>query len=197
MFYFFIALRLAAVIMHAMTCKAWFSHYKIDARQTEQESYLANGLAGPCGIILKNTLGLVGESGELLQACTGGECDRIQSELGDVLWYATRLYSDLGYEELYLFEGRFRTRHNTLLSRARAVVNASCAIAEGVKKHVFHCKDFNLLEIMENLFFNLDKIAGLKGTDLETVARLNIEKLKRRYPGKYSHEACAAKADEA
>jgi NTP pyrophosphatase (non-canonical NTP hydrolase) len=60
-----------------------------------------------------------------------------------------------------------------------------------IKKEIFHGHDIDLGELKKEIGDILWYVAGLATAydlDLDEIATLNIEKLKRRYPGGFSQE---------
>lgn len=60
-----------------------------------------------------------------------------------------------------------------------------------IKKEIFHGHDIDLEELKKEIGDILWYVAGLATAydlDLDEIATLNIEKLKRRYPGGFSQE---------
>ncbi len=85
------------------------------------------------------------------------------------------------------------------LNHREALCNAGLGLAgeagecvDIIKKHVFHGHDLDgnkLIEEMGDVLFYLAWMASELDVSLAYVAEMNVEKLKRRYPNGFSHEA--------
>lgn len=74
-------------------------------------------------------------------------------------------------------------------------------LQDAIKKFWIYGKPLDLTNCIEelgDLMFYMQGIMNGIGVDWEQVARFNVEKLKKRYPGvSYSNEAAVARADKA
>jgi len=80
---------------------------------------------------------------------------------------------------------------NRLLMATLGVAGESGEVADYIKKHIFHDHPLDIFKLMKELgdvLWYLAEICNLYNVKLETVARLNIEKLDQRYPDKFSSE---------
>lgn len=71
-------------------------------------------------------------------------------------------------------------------------------VADLLKKHLGHGHTLDRETLRDELGDCLWYLAGLASTHgmtLDDIARANVEKLERRYPGGFSHEASRARAD--
>lgn len=71
-------------------------------------------------------------------------------------------------------------------------------IVEHLKKFVWHNHELNKGYIQKevgDVFWYLSALCSVVGLDLEDVARVNVEKLKLRYPDGYSHERSQNRTD--
>lgn len=116
--------------------------------------------------------------------------DRIEEELGDVLWYAATLDAWLGTNSKFAFDHlqdmasmcsyEVEWRELTLLRAGH--------LAELMKKHLGHAKpmaDFKGREktLMEDVFVAIAFVSHMMGLELSYVAAKNIAKLRARYQG--------------
>ena len=72
-------------------------------------------------------------------------------------------------------------------------------LGDAVKKHVFYNKELDFQNVREeigDLMWYLAVIANNLGMDMDEIAAENIDKLKIRYPEKYSNEAAVIRADK-
>lgn len=95
--------------------------------------------------------------------------------------------------------GRTNTDINyALLNATLGACGESGELADDVKKALFHGKkldrDHAIKELGDILWYVAQAATALN-VGLSEVARLNIEKLKLRYPEGFSHEASARRAD--
>ena len=67
----------------------------------------------------------------------------------------------------------------------------SAEIADVYKKNIAYGKDLDLVNIKEeigDLMWYIVNLCTLKGWDLEDIMQTNIDKLKARFPGKFTNE---------
>lgn len=67
----------------------------------------------------------------------------------------------------------------------------SAEIADVYKKHIAYGKDLDLVNIKEeigDLMWYIANLCTLKGWDLECIMQTNIDKLKVRFPEKFTNE---------
>lgn len=153
--------------------------------------------------ILDWTVGIGGESGELLASLAGPKLDKMDTakELGDVIWYATALAAELDIElEDELLEASDCTME-TGAAVTHLVVTAS-RVQEAVKHSVFHMEDnmeTSLVPAVQKLFRAVAQVADSMSVCARDCAMLNAAKLAHRYNlkagGGYSHEASAKRHD--
>lgn len=125
------------------------------------------------------TLGIIGEYNELEEAYIMNNYPLVGKEAGDVIWYIVALANEL---ELPI-EG---------IEPFIDVPAIPMALAEIIKKHLGHGKDIDrnefatyLCQIMVSCY----NMAFEAGYSKEKVLRMNIDKLKLRYPKGFSVEA--------
>ena len=79
-----------------------------------------------------------------------------------------------------------------LANGALGLSGESGEVAEHVKKHLFHGAPLDRDEVVKELgdcLWYVAALAGVLGVSLDEVGARNIEKLRRRDPGGFSHEA--------
>lgn len=79
-----------------------------------------------------------------------------------------------------------------LLLGALGVTGEAGEIADHIKKHVFHGHDLDrehLIKEVGDVMWYLSAICTTLGIELGTAMQQNVDKLKRRYPDGFSHEA--------
>jgi len=127
-------------------------------------------------------LGLCGEAAEVSVASNTAYDDDFQAshavlpELGDVLWYVTAITIRLGMRQ-----GR---AHATALDMT--MYEAAGLIADVVKKDAWHGKPLDPTKVgayLETIISAIRGHARCYGLTLEGIARLNMKKLRARYPG--------------
>lgn len=88
--------------------------------------------------------------------------------------------------------GPGQTPDQRLANAALGLTGEAGEVAEHVKKHLFHGapldRDAVAKELGDCLWY-LAALAGAVGVSLGDVAATNIDKLRRRYPDGFSHEA--------
>ena len=140
-------------------------------------------------------MGLVTEVGELLEPFMDEENSpwthivNIKEEVGDILWYLAIIMDELSlsYDDLVPFINEESSCNIYVLN----LVVESSRLQDDLKKHIYYGNelDMNLIEKRVNLFVaNLIGIAKELEFTLEEVAETNINKLKARYPNKFTSE---------
>lgn len=95
-------------------------------------------------------------------------------------------------------QGPGLTPNEALCNAALGLAGEAGECVDIVKKHVFHGHDLDgnkLIEEMGDVLFYLAWMASELGVSLAYVAEMNVEKLKRRYPDGFSHEASVNRDD--
>jgi NTP pyrophosphatase (non-canonical NTP hydrolase) len=125
--------------------------------------------------------------------------EKMVKELGDVAWYAVNMATLFQMDATYMlfapdhlevvlsssFIGDVRLHACSL---AMLVMVEATKLAEVVKKAVFHGHGVDSRLIMQHtttILKDVQLIAALIGTDIETVFQRNVEKLAARYPEKF------------
>ncbi len=147
------------------------------ANQVEFENMLGN-----------YAMGLVGEAVEVLEAKSTGSSD-IEKELGDVSHYA------VGVALLAKFELNFRL--NKPLSNIVNELMIACKnISEVAKKQIYHRHDEKfMVDDLITIFNCLYTLGEYYADSYEQVMQRNIDKLKKRYPDKFSVEDSIKRVD--
>ena len=141
-------------------------------------------------------LGLIGETGELVdvikkflyQSSLNAPLpwQKLQDELGDVLWYLVELAAGMDCQLAGLC-GSFaqydeRAQKIKIMPSLKSVVvdmdKSAAALAELITKK----RSFRIQEEMNHMLKLCSYIARIAGTSLDKVADANIAKLKARYP---------------
>ena len=85
-----------------------------------------------------------------------------------------------------------------LANAALGLTGEAGEVAEHVKKHLFHGapldRDAVTKELGDCLWY-IAALAGVVGVSLSEVGERNIDKLRRRYPDGFSHEASRNRKD--
>ena len=160
-----------------------------------------------CDDIRVLALGLIGETTELIQSFENlgvpskkmpltVSTTRVSKEIGDVLWYAARLWDlmDNDFENWQNFGSvcNFKTNeinHNFVMR----ILTHAAEVSEHVKKVTGHGHDLDRIKLMNslsNVVRDCKQVAcavhGKNG--LEIVMKENITKLRSRYPDGFSSE---------
>jgi NTP pyrophosphatase (non-canonical NTP hydrolase) len=133
------------------------------------------------------SMGLLGESVELLEEVLVGSGLDAKKEMGDVAHYACILGEVVGLK----FDFELRKMDMTTTDTLTALTFAAKQVSEVSKKYVFHRHEFNAVDYRMPLKFILQAIYSLCeqwGLKLSEVLEGNIDKLKERYPEKFDTE---------
>ncbi len=79
-----------------------------------------------------------------------------------------------------------------LLHAAMGLTTEAGEFMDALKKHLFYSKELdtvNLLEELGDVLWYVAIAADALGTDFTTIQQTNINKLRARFPDKYSHES--------
>lgn len=93
----------------------------------------------------------------------------------------------------------FNTYEMDALHAALGVGSDAGELQDAIKKHLIYGKPLdvdNVIEEIGDVLWFLALMSHAVGMNLEQMAVANIEKLKKRYPEKYSDEAAIARADK-
>ncbi len=140
-------------------------------------------------------IGLITEVGELMEPFTDSENGpwvhivNIKEEVGDILWYLAIIMDELSlnYDDLNEMEVGCYTCDYYMNS----LVIESSRLLDDMKKHIYYSNDldYNLLESrIAIVVYILRGISKQLEFTLEEVAETNINKLKSRYPNKFTSE---------
>lgn len=91
------------------------------------------------------------------------------------------------------------TQKLNLIHAAMGVASDGGELVDAIKKHAIYGKDLdveNVVEEIGDVLWFLVLMCDTLGLTLGECMRLNIEKLKKRYPNKYSDSAAIARADK-
>lgn len=90
-----------------------------------------------------------------------------------------------------------------LLHGVLGIVSEVGEFADEVKKHIYYGANLDSVNLVEEsgdlswyLFLMLDEVASISGISLEQILQCNIEKLKLRYPEKFTEEHAATRLDK-
>jgi len=167
--------------------------------------------------ILNMTLGICGESGEVYNIINTLKNElpniplstllknsfQLQKELGDLLWYLFNLH------EIFEMQDVEEYINNKINSYPRydnsLVITLECNklnrlildFADYVKKFIFHGHDNKEMESkLKEIISTTIGLMVLCGLNYETILEINIEKLKKRYPNKFSKEESINRGDK-
>lgn len=144
---------------------------------------------------LNATLGIADETFEVLDILLSKSSIEksydLCLELGDLIWYATYLWSLYFTTDSIDFQ-TFKPRKLNLQELQHNLVIEAGNIVTLMKHSHFH-KHLLDTEILKssliNIFQLVSDLAAFAGSTLSEVIELNIEKLKKRYPDGFSPEA--------
>lgn len=194
-----------------------FKEYQLKTRRTVQ-TYLTKQERH-----YQNTIGLIGETCEVAELLLDQSRyirlnkEDIIKELGDTLWYMSRLLDDWDIpmekvakcNDMYSFSIRYwigetQTNYNKNLEdamkyHAKKMVQCAGKVVETLKKHFFQKHDLNLHIVTlecKKLLVEMSNIAFWFGCTLEDIALANLEKSAKRYPNGFTGENSIKRIDE-
>lgn len=149
--------------------------------------------------LMISTLGLCGESAELYATVKDYQiapAEVVVKEAGDVAWYCADL------SRLLQLSLEFPNTSGWSMAVTRTggdIAVLAGLIADHVKKHVGHGHELEPQVIGGHLQTILDKLGQIGvvyGHSLPVIAKMNIEKLDRRYPAGFTAEASRERVTE-
>ena len=127
-------------------------------------------------------LGFTSELGEMYKGIENNDLENTREEHGDTLWYVANecniygfIFSDLYIQAINSVPLSFDL-HNIVDLHKREWIYGKV-----MDKRLLHIE-------LQALMQHLVEIAYLRGFDFEESLKINIAKLYKRYPDKYSHE---------
>lgn len=166
--------------------------YVQNAIRTESFIFKPEGLER----LLHASLGISGEFWEQMNAYFHEDWDNLREEVGDTLWYIALAADELQItfqELLELAPSLEGEDYDEYLSAAYG------DIIDTIKKALFYGQDLNLYRYGQALGTILAMIIeGCKeqGWEFEEVLQENIDKLRIRYPDKFTAEDAVARMDK-
>lgn len=103
------------------------------------------------------------------------------------------------YQELAIRTAKPESSLASLSHSALGLTGEAGEFADAVKKHVHYGKPLdieNLVEELGDILWYAAFAANVIGVPLTTIAELNIDKLRKRYPEAYSDFHAAARLDK-
>jgi len=175
--------------------------------------------------LIHAALGIGSEIGELAETVNGiwmdletathsgtGGLSNIQEEIGDAAWYAQLACAHLGWQfhELIVWDQQAIRDLSYPLFKASStrspVAVHECAVAFSgeiltiIKANAIYSKTLNEEKLKQNLALFITSLAYLSEiyeVKFEAALEHNIDKLRKRYPNKYSDADALARADKA
>ncbi len=115
----------------------------------------------------------------------------LREEIGDVMWYFAILCDNLGYFDYELDKLNNIKKFDNLNDYVFEINNITINVLDSVKKSLFYKKTLDL-DLLKNrltdIFNYLWNLLIFLWGDLEKTCIINIEKLKARYPDKFTTE---------
>jgi NTP pyrophosphatase (non-canonical NTP hydrolase) len=122
----------------------------------------------------------------------------LKEEIGDCFWYiaigcsAIKLnIEDISEQPIgddYIIKPRFFKRQPPTLTGADSLIYWSAFLLDKMKRHLYYNEELDLEGIAMVLGQIVYDLLGEAGDHLEIILEKNIEKLKKRYPKKYTDE---------
>lgn len=98
----------------------------------------------------------------------------------------------MDFKKYQMNSGRSRNRNvNELANYALGMVCEAGEVGDILKKHVFHGHELDIDEIKKELgdtLWYMSNICNVLEIELDEVAKMNIEKLLKRYPKGFSND---------
>lgn len=116
----------------------------------------------------------------------------LKEELWDIMWYSAIACDELNLE-IFEFNKDYseKNNYNSIEEFLYVLNDISIYMLDSFKKSLLYNKPFDLKLFIERLTTLLKVISNLVkfiDWDLEKICRINIEKLKARYPDKFTTE---------
>lgn len=150
-------------------------------------------------------MGLRGESGEVVDLFKKHlyqghplKIDKIIEEMGDVLWYISYVSHLIGLDLKTIMNADISTLNNKILvdkseinksllsNQPQKLHDKSSQIAIAIRAHIYENQEIDYSVIaytLKELIIEFIGCCNIVGTNIEEVAKNNMEKLKKRYPG--------------
>ena len=145
-------------------------------------------------------LGLTSEHFELMDALQKRNYDGAFEELGDALWYCALGAHVLGFQlsSIQLQAGFYNWTEDAAMANFISHVKRRAIYGKEMNQAQVEQAIGDLHVIVANLVSRIHGINYISGktVSLGDVLKANIDKLKLRYPDKYSDEAAEARADK-
>ncbi|MER2048161.1 MAG: hypothetical protein ABTA23_07985 [Solibacillus sp.] len=143
-------------------------------------------------------MGLVGESIEAFMCYNEHELntEEIEKELGDVLHYAVGLFTMLKIDLPKEIVSEWTDLHSHDLHLF--LLNETGRISESVKRVIYHRHELDIDQTRKSLLFILELLASIADDEflnMQQIMRTNIDKLKTRYPDKFTSEDSIKRVD--
>lgn len=155
-------------------------------------------------LMVNAALGLCGEAAEIGQTVTEGWAgtndDDMLSEAGDLLWYVAQMCRSLGKSIASVPPEPATSRGWGTETTVMVLYRNTGAIADMVKKRVFHERPLDPIVMMESLQTVVGATAhllGKRGMTIEQALDRNEQKLRQRHPDGFTYETANARRDEA
>jgi len=146
--------------------------------------------------ILHGILGMAGEMGELSRAKQDGKVHEIVEEVGDFVWYGAVVARAMNWQMDRYLSKELLDNNFYALTLEQGVGK----LAELLKKWLMYGKPINEKLLMDGWYeamgAAINTIGDWEGFE-QDVLEMNIQKLRKRYPDKFTEEAAIARADKA
>ena len=143
----------------------------------------------------------MGLSSELLELLTSESKENEKEEVGDMFWYLACLAEKLALNlEEPVIKTMEQSSFNEQYDNITVDLVKNCEkLISNIKKNTIYSKEVSIdlyQELIENIFQNLYDLCENIGYNVNHVMNENIEKLKKRYPEKYTDSAAIERADK-
>jgi len=179
-----------------------FKEYVAAAVRTESEFHVMDSSAlvheKLNDRLLHAAIGMQTELGEMFEALflktrDGSELDivNLREELGDVMWYLAIACDNIDFYDLE-FEQYWNPKFEDFHDYIYEINDLTINVLDSVKKSVFYKKPYDMelfISRITQIFQLSGHLSGLLEWDLHKLCEINIEKLRARYPEKFSSES--------
>lgn len=185
--------------MDTIECLKWYSQEAARTKQFVPDAY--NRFGGTSAFpeegqhLFHAILGMAGEASEIMgvDGRKANYTENLNKEFGDWLWYA-----EMGAQALATSLAELEVEQKKLTAdEVISIYVASGANVEIMKKWLFYGKRMEAKEILRNIVMGLAwiRMSCLDDNDFAEVLKMNIEKLRKRFPEKFTEADAIARVD--
>lgn len=148
--------------------------------------------------LLHTLLGLMDELSEINMAVNKGDVTNLHEELGDSFWYlaygCTAIKVDMGL--LAKKEAKENYMQYDQHELVECLMHNIGDLASALKKTIFYDNEQPIIAIFVEIYQNLNALCETYGFSLSNVFEQNIQKLKIRFPKKFTEKDAVERKDK-